>query len=204
MKFNMKSNEIITDFKLLPCYIKSKLFTTFCADAYGCQLWNFESREVHHFYVAWRQVVRKLWRLPYITHCTQLTTHSPSKYHWRKEVLNLFGHVWIVTIAFVKSISQLATKLPRSVFGHNYRYFSYKYSIMSHQWYESYNSVHHSIRPNSLQRFLWSTCTNCHWNCSAYWILMYDIGIFVIICTYLFILNVVLYYYDFVKIIIIE
>ena len=25
--------------------------------------------------------------------CTQLTTHSPSKYHWRKEVLNLFGHV---------------------------------------------------------------------------------------------------------------
>ena len=36
MKFNMKSNEIITDFKLLPCYIKSKLFTTFCTDAsYG-------------------------------------------------------------------------------------------------------------------------------------------------------------------------
>ena len=29
MKFNMKSNEIITDFKLLPCYTKSKLFTTF-------------------------------------------------------------------------------------------------------------------------------------------------------------------------------
>ena len=46
----------------------------------------------------------------------------------------------------VKTISQLATKLPRSVFGHNYIYFSYyKYSIMSHQWYESYNSVHHSI-----------------------------------------------------------
>ena len=36
MTFNMKSNEIITDFKLLPCYIKSKLFTTFCTDAsYG-------------------------------------------------------------------------------------------------------------------------------------------------------------------------
>ena len=34
MKFNMKSNEIITDFKLLPCYIKSKLFTTFCTLAY--------------------------------------------------------------------------------------------------------------------------------------------------------------------------
>ena len=44
MKFNMKSNEVISDFKLLPYYIKSKLFTTFCTDAYGCQPWNFESR----------------------------------------------------------------------------------------------------------------------------------------------------------------
>ena len=52
MKFNMKSNEIISDFKLLPCYTQSKLFTTFGTDAYGCQLWNFESREVHNSYVA--------------------------------------------------------------------------------------------------------------------------------------------------------
>ena len=55
MKFNIKSNEVFSDFKLLPCYIKSKLFTTVCIDAYGCQLWNFESKEVHHFYVAWRK-----------------------------------------------------------------------------------------------------------------------------------------------------
>ena len=29
MKFNMKSNEIITDFELLPCYIKSNCFQLF-------------------------------------------------------------------------------------------------------------------------------------------------------------------------------
>ena len=74
MKFNMKSNEVISDFKLWPYYIKSKLFTTFCTDAYGCQLWNFESREVHNLYVARRKVVRKLWHLPYITHCNLLHT----------------------------------------------------------------------------------------------------------------------------------
>ena len=78
MKFNMKSNEKISDFKLLPRYIKSKLFTTFCTDAYGRQLWNFESREVHNLYVAWRKVVRKLWRLPYITHCNLLHTINNS------------------------------------------------------------------------------------------------------------------------------
>ena len=41
MKFNIKSNEVFSDFKLLSCHIKSKLFTTFCIDAYGCLLWNF-------------------------------------------------------------------------------------------------------------------------------------------------------------------
>ena len=74
MKFNIKSNEVFSDFKLLPCYIKSKLLKTFCIDAYECQLWNFESKEVHHFYVAWRKAVRKLWRLPYTTHCNMLHT----------------------------------------------------------------------------------------------------------------------------------
>ena len=55
MKCNIKSNEAFLDFKLLPCYIKSKLFTIFCIDAYGCQLWNFKSKEVHNLYVAWRK-----------------------------------------------------------------------------------------------------------------------------------------------------
>ena len=80
IKFNIKSNEVFSDFLFLPCYIKSKLFTTFCIDAYGCQLWNFESKEVHTFYVAWRKAVRKLWRLPLLTAtcCIQLTTPSLS------------------------------------------------------------------------------------------------------------------------------
>ena len=52
MKLNMKRNEVISYFKYLPCYIILKLFTIFSTDAYGCQLWNFESREVHNVYVA--------------------------------------------------------------------------------------------------------------------------------------------------------
>ena len=78
MKFNMKSNEIITDFKMLSCYIKSKLFTTFCTGAYGCHLWNFESRECIICMSLGGKVVRKLWRLPYITHCNLLHTSNNS------------------------------------------------------------------------------------------------------------------------------
>ena len=69
------------NFKLLPCYIKSKLFTPFCTDAYGWQLRNLESREVHHFYIDQRKVVCKLWRLPYINHCNLMHTINNSLPH---------------------------------------------------------------------------------------------------------------------------
>ena len=142
MKFNIKNNEVFSDFKLLPCYIKSKLFTTFSIDAYGCQLWNLGSKEVHHFYVAWRKAVRILWRLPYTTHCNLLHTINNSLLIEISLVKRSVKSIWSCVNSendVVKTISRLATKLPRSVFGQNYIYFSYKYSILPYQWYESYN-----------------------------------------------------------------
>ena len=46
-KFNRKCNELRYDFKLklfklLPSDVKSQLFSSFCLDAYGSQLWNFD------------------------------------------------------------------------------------------------------------------------------------------------------------------
>ena len=76
MKFNMKSNEVISDFKLLPCYIKSKLFTTFCTDAYGCQLWNLKSREVHNFYVAWKKSSAQIMAFAIYYYSLQSAAHN--------------------------------------------------------------------------------------------------------------------------------
>ena len=92
--------------------------------------------------------MRKLWRLPYITHCNLLHTINcslPIQISLEKRGIISIWSCLNSENCVVKTISQLATKLPRSVFGHNYIYFSYEYSIMSHQWYESYNFVHHSI-----------------------------------------------------------
>ena len=70
----MRCSQILTNNMLH----KIEFFTTFCIDAYGCQLRNFESTEVHNVYVAWRKAVRKLWRLPYNTHCNLLHTINNS------------------------------------------------------------------------------------------------------------------------------
>ena len=112
MKFKIKSNEVFSDFKLLPCYIKLKLFTTFGFDVYGCQLWNFESKEVHHFYVAWRKAVRKLGRLPYTTHCNLLHTINntlPIEISLEKRSVKSSWSCVNSENDVVKTISQVAT-----------------------------------------------------------------------------------------------
>ena len=38
---NCRSNEVMSDFKSLSRNVKSQLFSTFCLDAYGSQLWHF-------------------------------------------------------------------------------------------------------------------------------------------------------------------
>ena len=87
-------------------------------------------------FIHMRKVVRKLWCLSYTTHCNLLYTINNSlRIHISLEKTGIKS-IWSCLNSencVVKIIPQLATKLPRSVFGHNYTYFSYKYSIMSQQ-----------------------------------------------------------------------
>ena len=121
---------------------------TFCIDAYGCQLWNFESKEVHHFMSPGEKQCVNYGVYHYTTYCNLLHTiinSLPIEILMEKRGLKSIWSCVNIENYVVKNICRLATKLPRSVFGHNNRYLSYKYSILAHQWYESYNSVHHSI-----------------------------------------------------------
>ena len=35
---------------------------------YGCELWNLNSSDLQKFYIAWRKVKRRIWKLPSTTH----------------------------------------------------------------------------------------------------------------------------------------
>ena len=94
---------------------------------------------------------------PYTTHCNLLRTINNSLPIAISLDKRSVKSIWSCVNSendVVKTISRLETKLPRSVFGQNYRYYSYKYSILPHQWYESYNAVHHSIIINGLLFFI--------------------------------------------------
>ena len=66
--FNAKSNQIISDFSVLDCFSLQKVHTTYCMSLYGCEIWNHNSRYISEMFIAWRKMLRKLFKLPNRTH----------------------------------------------------------------------------------------------------------------------------------------
>lgn len=64
-----KVNNVLCFFsKLKPC-IKYKLFQSYCMNMYGCELWSLSNDQINDFCVTWRKSLRRVWGLPYNTHC---------------------------------------------------------------------------------------------------------------------------------------
>ena len=147
-KFNRKSNELLSDFKIVSCSIKSTLFSTFCLDAYGSSLWCYSSKSVESFYVAWRKVVRRIWRLPNKTHCILLPSINntlPIDVTLEKRCIKFIWSCINSENTVVAEIAKFAMRLPRSIMGDNYRYLSYKYTISPIEWFGSIKTLHQLI-----------------------------------------------------------
>ena len=66
--FYQKSNHVISDFRMLDSFSLHKLHSTYCMSLYGCELFNYNSNYISELYVAWRKVIRKIFKLPMRTH----------------------------------------------------------------------------------------------------------------------------------------
>ena len=64
-----RTNTMLYRFSYCSSFIKSTLFKTYCTSYYGCVLWRLDSSAVQKFYVSWRKIIRRIWGLPYRTHC---------------------------------------------------------------------------------------------------------------------------------------
>ena len=127
-----RANELLSDFKVLSRDMKSNLFATYCLDAYGSQLWPFYNKLCDVYYCAWRKIIRKLWSLPFKTHCRFLHVINdslPIDIILEKRCLKFIWSCINSSNQTVKSLSLSNIKCGYSVFGENYRYLSYKYDI---------------------------------------------------------------------------
>jgi len=67
--FIWQVNNVLCYFSALNSPTKCKLFQSYCTSFHGCELWRLSDFGVQYFCTSWRKSVRKIWKLPYSTHC---------------------------------------------------------------------------------------------------------------------------------------
>jgi hypothetical protein len=67
--FINQTNNVLCYFRKLTSYIKCQLVNSYCMSLYGCELWLLSSPNIDNICVSWRKSLRRVWDLPYNTHC---------------------------------------------------------------------------------------------------------------------------------------
>ena len=102
-----------------------------CMHMYGSELWNFNCSYVDDFKVAWRKVKRRIWKLPCNIHnaiVQNLTYNIDDQLDVR---IAKFTHMCLNHDNDVcRSISLSKLLYKKSTFASNYRYLSFKYSLL--------------------------------------------------------------------------
>jgi hypothetical protein len=66
------TNSALYNFPYCSYDVKFELFRSYCTSYYGSQLWDITDKHAAKFYVSWRKALRKIFDLPYRTHCEML------------------------------------------------------------------------------------------------------------------------------------
>ena len=57
---------LVSDF--YKCKNTALIYTVFCSSLYGIELFNYSHTYMSDLYVAWRKVIRRIFKVPYRTH----------------------------------------------------------------------------------------------------------------------------------------
>lgn len=94
--------------------LRYRLYKTFCMSVYGSNLWDFDSKYVSDFFCAWRKCVRRVWGLPYTTHCNLLPAIAmdfPVEFQIYKRFFNFFKSA----VCSENSVVRLCAKLKLAI-----------------------------------------------------------------------------------------
>ena len=62
-------NKLVNKFKGSKYNVKCNLLRSYCTSFYGSQCWNLNDKNIGSLLTMWNRGVRKLFQLPFITHC---------------------------------------------------------------------------------------------------------------------------------------
>ena len=133
--FYQRSNSVISDFSICDSETLDKVHSTFCMHMYGCELWNLNSSDVQKFYIAWRKVKRRIWKLPSTTHNSIIHNITSNIHIILEKRFIKFMHNALNGNIVCRQILLAKLRCKKSFFAENYRYLSWKYNISDCDWY---------------------------------------------------------------------
>ena len=135
-------------YKYLQCDVPSNMISTYCLDAYASQLWDYEDIRIEKYYVAWRKPMRKVWKLPNLTHCNLLsviTNYLPFNIILEKRLLKIILSIINSENLIVNNVFKFALNNRKSVLGKNFRYLVFKCKIKCRSWYKNWSYINSCI-----------------------------------------------------------
>ncbi len=111
------------DFGNVTPYVQCKLFKQYCCCFYGAPLWRFSSNAVKDVCIAWRKALRKIWRVPPMTHCNVIAILSESKpleLGLMSRFCKFYNGITENGTNVLKTIVKVARNNPASTFCNNY------------------------------------------------------------------------------------
>ena len=131
-KFYSEVNLLMAQFGKAFASSRHRLFQSYCMSCYGSQLWDYSSKEVDKFFVAWRKAIRLLWKLPRKTHCVLLPLIScdlPIELQMHRRFFKYIHKVINSKNSVVNMYGKLILEGSRSSTGKSFNFLLSKYGV---------------------------------------------------------------------------
>ena len=133
-EFNRKFNAFVGDLDCLSSEVKGSLYMQYCTSLYGVTFSQLYHSDFNKLKVTWRKALRRLFKLPYRTHCNLLpciTSILPVDVlidlRFLKHMSTGFKH----KNSTVRFLFSMCSTLDMSLMARNFRYICHKYCIKS-------------------------------------------------------------------------
>ena len=130
--FNRQCNLFLANFKFATSHVRNFLFHKYCSSFYGSQILPIYDDSFKDLFKAWRIAIRRVWRVPWRTHCNMLPhladVMAPELW-FMKRAINFANLALFSTNDTVRYISNMGIHNSNSIFGGNVRFLDYSYHM---------------------------------------------------------------------------
>ena len=153
--FNRQSNAFLANFKHATSHFRNHLFHKYCSSFYGSQILPMYEGSFNDIFKAWRMALRRVWRVPWRTHCNLLPhlagVMAPELW-FAKRAINFVELALNNSNSYVRYISNMSVYGAYSIMGGNIRWLQYKFDMKNREVNNKWKDLCNSDREVALIR----------------------------------------------------